>query len=103
VEVTVPKPPTREEDGSFHEAAHLAGRSDMVGVIRALMVEEACRRRERRADHEIPVRPNHGHVLADDINKEVNPGYSLIGRLRGLAGLRGVMHGLKYATPELGN
>src|ERR1700730_16281104 len=93
----------READGSFHEAEHLGGSSDMVGVIRALMQEEMRRRRGARADHEIPMRPDHGHLLADDIYKRVNPGYSLVGRLKGLAELRGVMHGLKYAVPELAN
>jgi mannonate dehydratase len=88
---------TREPDGSFHEAEHLAGSSDMVGVIRAIMEEETRRRRAGRPDHEIPMRPDHGHLLADDIGKKVNPGYSLVGRLKGLAELRGVMQGLKYA------
>ncbi len=92
---------TREPDGSFHEAEHLAGSSDMVGVIRAMLQEEAQRRHAGRPDHEIPMRPDHGHLLADDIGKKVNPGYSLVGRLKGLAELRGVMHGLKYANPEL--
>jgi mannonate dehydratase len=92
---------TREPDGSFHEAEHLAGSSDMVGVIRAMMEEEAHRRRVGRPDHEIPMRPDHGHLLADDIGKKVNPGYSLVGRLKGLAELRGVMQGLKHAFPEL--
>ncbi len=91
----------REPTGSFHEAEHLRGSSDMVGVIRVLMEEEAHRRRSGRTDHEIPMRPDHGHLLADDIGKQVNPGYSLIGRLKGLAELRGVMEGLKYAIPEL--
>jgi mannonate dehydratase len=94
---------TREGDGSFHEAEHLEGSSDMVGVIRALMAEETRRQREGREDHEIPMRPDHGHLLADDIDKKVNPGYSLVGRLKGLGELRGVMHGLKYAIPDLGN
>jgi len=92
---------TREPDGSFHEAEHLAGSSDMVGVIRAMMEEEAQRRRSGRPDHEIPMRPDHGHLLADDIGKKLNPGYSLVGRLKGLAELRGVIQGLKYAIPEL--
>ena len=91
----------RDPDGSFHEAEHLAGSSDMVGVIRAMMQEEAQRRRAGRADDEIPMRPDHGHLLADDIGKKVNPGYSLVGRLKGLAELRGVVRGLKYASPEL--
>jgi len=92
---------TREPDGSFHEAEHLAGSSDMVGAVRAIMEEEAHRRRAGRPDHEIPMRPDHGHLLADDIGKKVNPGYSLVGRLKGLAELRGVMQGLKHAIPEL--
>ena len=92
---------TREVDGSFHEAEHLSGSSDMVGVIRTLLEEESRRRSVNRPDHEIPMRPDHGHLLADDIGKKVNPGYSLVGRLRGLAELRGVMQGLKYASPEL--
>jgi mannonate dehydratase len=92
---------TREADGSFHEAEHLAGSSDMVGVILILLEEEARRRQAGRADHEIPMRPDHGHLLADDIDKKINPGYSLVGRLKGLAELRGVMQGLKHAIPEL--
>ncbi len=91
----------REPDGSFHEAEHLAGSSDMVGVIRTMLEEESQRRRASRPDHEIPMRPDHGHLLADDIGKKVNPGYSLVGRLKGLAELRGVIHGLKHAIPEL--
>jgi mannonate dehydratase len=92
----------RELDGSFHEAEHLSGSSDMVGVIRTMLDQEARRRSSGRPDDEIPMRPDHGHLLADDIGKKVNPGYSLIGRLKGLAELRGVIHGLKYASPDLG-
>lgn len=92
---------TREPDGSFYEAEHLAGDSDMVGVMRAVMDEETNRRDTGRPDHEIPMRPDHGHLLADDIGKKVNPGYSFIGRLKGLAELRGVMQGLKYAIPGM--
>jgi mannonate dehydratase len=75
----------------------------MLGVIRSLLEEEKRRRSEGREDHEIPMRPDHGHLMADDIVKKVNPGYSLIGRLKGLAELRGAVQGLKYAIPELGD
>jgi mannonate dehydratase len=92
---------TREPDGSFYEAEHLHGSSNMVGVVRTLMEEETKRRHAGRPDYEIPMRPDHGHLLADDIGKQVNPGYSFIGRLKGLAELRGVIEGLKFAIPEL--
>jgi mannonate dehydratase len=93
----------REPDGSFYEAEHLRGSSDMVGVIRALLQEEARRRKQNRVESEIPMRPDHGHLLADDVSRQGNPGYSLIGRLKGLAELRGAIQGLKYAMPELAN
>ena len=82
---------THEPDGSFYEAEHLDGDTDMVGVIAALMTEEARRKKDGRADAEIPMRPDHGHLIVDDIGKKVNPGYSCMGRLKGLAELRGVM------------
>ena len=82
----------REPDGSFFEADHLAGETDMVRLVAALMAEEDRRRAEGRPDAEIPMRPDHGHLLGDDGKKRVNPGYSFIGRLKGLAELRGVMH-----------
>ncbi|WP_348635256.1 mannonate dehydratase [Rhizobium sp. PvP099] len=79
---------TKEGDGSFHEAEHLEGDTDMIRVVDALMAEE---RRRLAEDHEIPMRPDHGHAIVDDAGKSVNPGYSCIGRLKGLAELRGVM------------
>ena len=82
----------REPDGSFFEADHLAGETDMVRLVAALMAEEDRRSAEGRSDAEIPMRPDHGHLLGDDGKKRVNPGYSFIGRLKGLAELRGVMH-----------
>ncbi|WP_225771955.1 mannonate dehydratase [Inquilinus sp. Marseille-Q2685] len=81
---------TVEPDGSFFEDEHLEGGADMVAIIDALMAEERARKAAGRADWEIPMRPDHGHLLADDVHKKTNPGYSLIGRLKGLAELRGV-------------
>ena len=81
----------REPNGSFFEADHLAGETNMVSLVAALMAEEDRRRAEGRGDTEIPMRPDHGHLLGDDGRKRVNPGYSFIGRLKGLAELRGVM------------
>ncbi len=92
----------REEDGSFYEADHLGGSSDMPAVILALMQEQERRLQEGRADWQIPLRPDHGHLLADDIGKErINPGYSLIGRLKGLAEIRGVMQGIATAMAHM--
>ena len=85
----------RLEHGSFYEAAHLDGDTDMVAVVAALLAEERRRREAGRPDHEIPMRPDHGHLLVDDIGKVVNAGYSCIGRLKGLAELRGVMRALE--------
>ncbi|BDA87010.1 mannonate dehydratase 2 [Aureimonas sp. SA4125] len=85
---------TTEPDGSFTEAEHLEGDTDMVAVIGVLLGEEA-RRRAAGDDLPIPMRPDHGHLLADDLGKATNPGYSLIGRLKGLAELRGVMRALE--------
>ncbi|KGD86045.1 mannonate dehydratase [Rhizobium sp. YS-1r] len=82
---------TREGDGSFHEAEHLEGDTDMVRVVMALMAEEKRRKADGRADWQIPMRPDHGHAIVDDIGRKVNPGYSCIGRLKGLAELRGIM------------
>ncbi len=84
---------TIEPDGSFHEAEHLEGGTDMVEVVDVLLSEERQAKAEgRRAD--IPMRPDHGHLLGDDALKRSNPGYSYIGRLKGLAELRGIMRAL---------
>lgn len=83
--------PMRGGRCSFTESAHLAGDTDMVATIRALVAEEARRRAEGRADATIPMRPDHGHALLSDLDRAYMPGYPLIGRMRGLAELRGVM------------
>ncbi|MBL8577586.1 MAG: mannonate dehydratase [Mesorhizobium sp.] len=86
---------TKEPDCSFHEAEHLEGDTDMVAVVDALLAEEKRRRAAGIEDREIPMRPDHGHAIVDDIGKKVNPGYSCIGRLKGLAELRGIMRTLE--------
>jgi mannonate dehydratase len=85
----------READGSFYESEHLDGDNDMVGLVGALLDEEADRRAQGR-DDVIPMRPDHGHAIGDEIGAAgVNPGYSFGGRLKGLAELRGVIHTLE--------
>lgn len=84
----------KEPDGSFEEATHLDGDTDMVALILVLLDEEARRRNAGRADASIPFRPDHGHHMLADLDRKLIPGYPLIGRLRGLAELRGVIRGL---------
>jgi mannonate dehydratase len=84
----------KEADGSFMEADHLGGDTDMVAVIDTMLAEQARRQRRGDADGRIPFRPDHGHELLDDAGKGSFPGYSAIGRLKGLAELRGVMTAL---------
>jgi len=79
----------------FYEAPHLEGDTDMVATLRALMNEETRRRAEGRSDHAIPMRPDHGQELLMDQTRDSLPGYPLIGRMRGLAELRGIMAALK--------
>ncbi len=81
----------KEPDGSFMEADHLNGDTDMVAVIETLLTEQARRRETGMVDWRLPFRPDHGHELLDDVGKNSFPGYSTIGRLKGLAELRGVM------------
>ena len=84
----------READGSFFEDEHLEGDTDMVALIAAVLREEARRREVGRADCDIPMRPDHGQEIADDLRRGGQPGYPLVGRLRGLAELRGVERAL---------
>ncbi len=81
----------REEYGSFHESQHLNGSIDMYDVINAIMDVSAAR------NESIAMRPDHGHQILDDLKKRANPGYSAIGRLKGLAELRGLELGIYRA------
>ena len=89
--------------GSFYEAEHLEGDTDMVSLIAAILAEERRRRAAGRADWEIPMRPDHGQDILDDLNRVAQPGYPTIGRMKGLAELRGITRALDHANVRHAN
>ncbi|KRA97391.1 mannonate dehydratase [Devosia sp. Root685] len=87
--------------GSFYEAEHLGGDTDMVALIAAIIREERRRKAEGRKDWVIPMRPDHGQDILDDLGRRAQPGYPTIGRMKGLAELRGVMTALEHGKVGL--
>lgn len=91
---------TKREDNplNFHEADHLTGDVDMFAVVKAIVLEEKRRVAAGYKDVQIPFRPDHGHQMLDDLDKKTYPGYSAIGRLKGLAEIRGLELGIRNSV-----
>ena len=83
------------EDGSFYESGHLSGNVDMFAVVKILLEEQMRRKEEGRKDTRMPFRPDHGIRILDDYNRKSNPGYPLVGRLKGLAEIDGLQTGIE--------
>lgn len=84
--------------GSFHEARHLEGDVNMYKVLAVIKEEHDKRKAGGRDDYRIPMRPDHGHAILDDLGKKTYPGYTAIGRLKGLAELRGIEYALTQSV-----
>ncbi len=88
---------TREQDGSFYESEHLDGDNDLISLISVLLQQNSARSQLGGTMSKIPMRPDHGHTMGDELEQSgVNPGYSYVGRLKGLAELRGVIRTLEW-------
>jgi mannonate dehydratase len=85
----------RDASGNFQEATHLSGDVDMYAVVKNIVIEQNRRKLEGREDHAIPMRPDHGFQMMGDLNKNFYPGYSCIGRMKGLAELTGLEYGIE--------
>jgi mannonate dehydratase len=84
------------EDGCFYESGHINGTIHMAPIVKALLEEQYRRKAEGRTDIRIPFRPDHGIKMLDDFTRDANPGYPLIGRMRGLAEISGIEAGIEY-------
>jgi mannonate dehydratase len=82
-------------DGSFFESGHLKGSQDMAAIVEELLKEQNARIKAGRKDYRIPFRPDHGIRILHDYDNKHNPGYPLLGRLRGLAEIEGLMAGIE--------
>jgi len=88
------------DNGDFFETEHLDPTVDLPGVMKCIIEEQLRRKAVGREDYNIPIRPDHGHKMLDDFNRDGNPGYPLIGRLKGLAELAGLEMGIRYLMNE---
>ena len=84
------------DNGDFYETGHLDKSVDLAGVMKCIVEEQIRRKATGRTDYNIPIRPDHGHKMLDDFDRNGNPGYPLIGRLKGLAELSGLEMGIRY-------